>query len=92
MNKTPDEIDVEIYREIYYEHVKPNLRKGVNYTEMDKVLIPVLKKYNWTLEKFHFLYDLDFWQRVEYNNKSNTLGEFGLPELRCLIRSDEKRN
>lgn len=57
---------IAIYRDIYYEHVKPMIKNGDSADEIDNKILPVLIKYGWTLEIYALFHSLDFLQRIAY--------------------------
>lgn len=99
------ERDVYVYRELYYEHIKPLLRLGVKAEQIENICEDIFKYYGWSFEKFKDFSVLDLIQRLKelrnYGNKVEvevyfggeilTLDQFNeIPELRCPIRSEQK--
>lgn len=104
--------EVAIYRDIYYEHVKPLMKQSKSPEEIEEAILPVLVLHGWTLEMYQAFQMIDFMQRLAYlmstqelmgKNVPNVYMIGGTepidcsmackyPELRCPIRSEEKRN
>lgn len=103
--------EVEIYRNIYYEHVKPMIKGGCTLDEIDEVLISITDQYGWTIQKYREFQFIDLLQRIEHlkeverlsgrplrinvmngEEEVSTAKAYDFPELRCPIRSEEKRN
>jgi hypothetical protein len=103
--------EVEIYRDVYYNHVKPLLKKGASSEEISDTILPILVLYGWTLEIYFNFQMIDLMQRMAYTtdimklqNKKINLSlrcdkenvdyskSYQFPELRCPLRSEEKRN
>lgn len=64
---------ITIYREVYYEHVKPLIRKGAKQIEIDNAILPILVMNLWTLEMYHEMSFIDFMQRINYINHQQNL-------------------
>ena len=82
------EQDVFVYREIYYEHMKPILRArnvfGMHQAEMEPLLAPALEKYGWSYEKYRSFMTLDIAQRVS-KIKSRAMLKTGLqPDIKVV--------
>lgn len=96
--------EVEIYRDIYYEHFKPALngRFAMPNEEAELLLMPVLTKYGWTMEKYLAFGQIDLMQRIARWNKPNVKMRYAdghepdlsnisqMPELRCPRRTTER--
>lgn len=65
---------VKIYRDIYYDHYKPLLKKHENDQESPlflKEFLPVLNRYGWDLDLFLDFKSIDMMQRLvfEYSHE-----------------------
>jgi len=94
------ETEICIYREIYYETVKPMLISGKTQSEIDAGVTYICEEYGITKERYKFLSTLDFLQRISERGDSPNLaiktadGEViklpeNLPILRCPRRSEQ---
>lgn len=57
---------IAIYRDVYYEHVKPLIKKGASTEEINEAILPVLVLYGWTLEIYKDFSTIDLMQRLAY--------------------------
>lgn len=106
-----NEKTIVIYRDVYYEHEKPLLKRNASNEEITAALLPVLVMYGWTFEIYHTFKYIDLMQRFAYMRDVNTLNgkktnvkffagdeeldytkSYQYLELRCPIRSEQKRN
>jgi hypothetical protein len=96
-----DEVEVIVYREVYYEHAKPMIRARCSDAEIEAAITPILEGYGWTLDKFKAFSIIDLTQRFERMKMKNVKVMAGthevdkgqvsqLLELRCPIRSEQK--
>jgi hypothetical protein len=58
--------DVEFYRHIYYNIIKPLIKLNKSASEIDKTILPHLMENNWTLEIYHDFQSIDILQRIAY--------------------------
>jgi hypothetical protein len=65
--------EVEIYRDIYYEHEKPMLISEMTQEEIAEALLPIVVLKGWTMEKYHAFKSLDLMQRIAYLNATTKL-------------------
>ncbi len=90
-----DEVEVIVYREVYYEYVKPMLKAGKSTKEIESIILPILEGYGWTLDKFRAFQIIDIAQRMaKYNNVEITGVDKKMAgavlELKCPIRTEQK--
>jgi hypothetical protein len=94
------EEDVYIYRELYYEHVKPLLRQGADDTMIDIMMEGVFEQYGWTKDKYKAFSMIDLMQRINELKSDrvkiiagtevlNPKDAKGLPTLRCPKRTEQ---
>lgn len=96
------ERDVYVYREMYYEYVKPMIRANKSDIEIDKCLDYWVVEFNITKEHYHALAQIDLLQRfanikddramiaIFGFSKEDLKNVLNLPELRCPVRSEQK--
>lgn len=95
--------EIYAYREIYYECIKPMIKKEKTQEQIDACLEYFAPEYGITPERYRELFALDFLQRLAGINNptvfirisntnicSNKLGFLSnMPELRCPKRSEQ---
>lgn len=96
------EENICIYREIYYETVKPMLRNGKSQKEIDQAINYMCEEYEITTDLYKALSIIDLFQRlgeiksgsnlkVRVNDEELVVENFSnLPLLRCPRRSEQK--
>ncbi len=95
------ERDVIVYREIYYETVKPMIKAGKTEEDIENALKYICEEFNISVEYYKALSHIDLMQRIssfksdniklmsgeEYVNLRNVEN---LPELKCPRRTEQK--
>jgi hypothetical protein len=97
------ENNICIYREIYYETVKPMIRSGKTQEEIDLGVNYMCEEYGIKPDLYHALSTIDLLQRIsemkkgsdrinyKVNNEELVVENFSnIPQLRCPRRTEQK--
>ena len=98
MDKITDR-DIFVYREIYYETVKPMIIAGKSKEEINKAIEYMCQEFEYEVEDYKIMSQLDMIQRIAemqlvrtnisvqgLNTIKNTLN---LPRIRCPRRTEQ---